>query len=938
MLVSPEQEYPAEGPVRPDRGERPFTGRGAYVRKFVDVLERQDPQKSRVLVYHGMGGIGKSRLAKELGRVLDGESELEETGVLDDLRHHSWFCWAKMDFEESNHRKPAQGLYYLRTRLLEKYGFRFPTFDIAFAEYWSKAYPATPLPKPDPSVLEEHGDLIVEISNLLEEVPAAGIMARLPKRLGELNREAKRWYRKRNEEALQGVPSLQPHEIEMRLPGFWTLDFNREIQQDQWSAVFSLDTYEALREDRRSEHQWHRDDQWIREWVAGLEDATVLVTGRHQLRWPEVREGWEPILEQHEMEELSPQDSRRLLERSGIEEDAIREHIVEATSGIPYDLELAIDFYEEIKRRDEEPKPEDFGETPGELSESFFRYLGDNEMAMLELLGVPRSFDEDLVWTLTDEFDPGFPAGQFNRLKRFAFVNRIGGDSQGQNTFSLHDRARDALREHAEFYQDPEEVHEFLFDYYREELEDLEPREVGPRHEQSLQEAFYNGHHFLGVEEFVEWFLEREQIFNQAARWQMLVVLYERLLSLQRTALEKDNSQTATTLNNLAGIYREQGDFGEAEQAYTRALNVRESVLGGEHPKVAETLNNLGLLYQRQGKYQTAEQVYTRALKIEESTFDEEQPQLAETLNNLGLLYWRQGKHKEAEPHYIRALEIRKSTLGEEHFLVAETLHNLGLLYQRQGKYERAESKYAQTLEIEESILGKEHPRVATTLNNFGLLCQRLGKYEEAESKYTRALEIRKSTLGEEHPRVSTTLHNLGLLYQKQGKYEKAESKYTRSMEVKEFNFGEKHRRSAPTLNSLARLYRGQGKYELAELYFERALEIRKSNLRENHPRIAETLNDRAVLYRKQERYKESESLFEQALKIRKSSFRKDHPRIAEIKKELALLYNEQKEREEAVELLKQALEIAQKELGQLHPETQEIAASLKTVRGVEGE
>jgi len=37
---------------------------------------------------------------------------------------------------------------------------------------------------------------------------------------------------------------------------------------------------------------------------------------------------------------------------------------------------------------------------------------------------------------------------------------------------------------------------------------------------------------------------------------------------------------TATSLNNLAGLYRQKGDFAKAEPLFQRALKIREKALG----------------------------------------------------------------------------------------------------------------------------------------------------------------------------------------------------------------------------------------------------------------------------------------------------------------------------------------------------------------------
>ena len=79
---------------------------------------------------------------------------------------------------------------------------------------------------------------------------------------------------------------------------------------------------------------------------------------------------------------------------------------------------------------------------------------------------------------------------------------------------------------------------------------------------------------------------------------------------------DPQDPRLATSLNNLASLYREQGKFPEAEPLHQRALAIREKALGPEHPDVGQSLNNLALLYHNQGKYAEAEPLYQRALAI----------------------------------------------------------------------------------------------------------------------------------------------------------------------------------------------------------------------------------------------------------------------------------------------------------------------------------
>ena len=74
----------------------------------------------------------------------------------------------------------------------------------------------------------------------------------------------------------------------------------------------------------------------------------------------------------------------------------------------------------------------------------------------------------------------------------------------------------------------------------------------------------------------------------------------------------------AQSLNNLAALYRVQGNYSKAEPLYLRSLAISEKVLGKEHPDVATSLNNLALLYWGKGDIARASDFLTRGLAVEE--------------------------------------------------------------------------------------------------------------------------------------------------------------------------------------------------------------------------------------------------------------------------------------------------------------------------------
>lgn len=169
-------------------------------------------------------------------------------------------------------------------------------------------------------------------------------------------------------------------------------------------------------------------------------------------------------------------------------------------------------------------------------------------------------------------------------------------------------------------------------------------------------------------------------LLEEMGRFDEAEPMYRRALQIDEKALGEDHPSVARDLNNLAELLRETGRLKEAEPIYRRALEIAEKSFGAEHPKVAICLNNLALLLKETGHKKEAEPMYRRALEIGEETLGPDHPKVAIRLNNLALLLEETGRKKEAEPMYRRALAILEKSFGPEHPTTQTVRENLELL------------------------------------------------------------------------------------------------------------------------------------------------------------------------------------------------------------------------------------------------------------------
>jgi len=193
-------------------------------------------------------------------------------------------------------------------------------------------------------------------------------------------------------------------------------------------------------------------------------------------------------------------------------------------------------------------------------------------------------------------------------------------------------------------------------------------------------------------------------------------LLYLRSLPIVEKAAGKESSLFAENLRYLANIYREKGDYNQAEALYLRSLAIKEKLMGKEHPDVAYVLKDLVILYKLQNNYTKAESLLLRSLAIQDDVH---------ALNYLGLIYNLQGSYKKAESVLLRSLAIQEKELDrDEGFggVNAITLNHLGVVYHSQGNYAKAESVVLRSLAISEKGHDYELTEKRTSLDNLATL------------------------------------------------------------------------------------------------------------------------------------------------------------------------------------------------------------------------
>jgi tetratricopeptide (TPR) repeat protein len=201
------------------------------------------------------------------------------------------------------------------------------------------------------------------------------------------------------------------------------------------------------------------------------------------------------------------------------------------------------------------------------------------------------------------------------------------------------------------------------------------------------------------------------------------------------------SSETEELTKTVVKLYAA-GQYRNAIPLAERALEIQEKALGPDHPDVATALNNLASLYRYDGQLALAESHYRRALDIDERALGPDHAQVARDLSNLASLYDSESRFADAEPLYKWALASDEKALGPDDLAVAADLTNLASLYESEQRYADALPLRERALAIREKAHGPDDPDLVNTLNNLGSLYETTNRPAEAEASYTRASAI----------------------------------------------------------------------------------------------------------------------------------------------------------------------------------------------------
>ena len=513
-----------------------FTDRDGQQQTVADHLNAASGAVLPLLVFYGVGGVGKSLLGDRIRQMARRESE-------EFFRTSKALPYIRLDFDarlpESAlwQRDPAE-VYAAIRRLFD---VPCPRFDIAFSVLRHKSGVApAPAHRQTGNVQLAYDGTLTGLELVLSGIPFASFVAkRVIERASPALEQSKAfaYWRDKADPDLAVLLPQEPKAIRESLAARLGEDLDENLPEREGDhgcrAIVVLDTWEAVTDGDRCRQSDLSPQHWLEALYDSVDSVLFVVLGRNRLPWDERNpQRWtETYLEQHYVGGLSREDADKFLSLAGVVEKSVRSIVLgqcahrERDGAEPgyYPLRLALSA--DIVRRlraDRQPLTAETiqlgnGEI-ADLTDRFLRLLPADEARWIESLAVTLRFDRDAAERAYSPTPGQKSAALWEKLTDLSFVIE---DRAEAGWWFLHAQVRDVLQqkmkadearrteEHTRWHgiyaarvQTPTDTNAFLAWYHRWHLEpeaawsewaalaqDARKARGGPDHDMALHQT-----------------------------------------------------------------------------------------------------------------------------------------------------------------------------------------------------------------------------------------------------------------------------------------------------------------------------------------------------------------------------------------------------------------------------------------------------------------
>jgi tetratricopeptide (TPR) repeat protein len=967
-------EVPKADDFFTDRDEPREVFASFFERLYKSKVRGDSGQKSPLLNFYGVGGVGKSSLLKE--------AQAEFHTKYCDQTDYSQVLLVSLNLAGLQLGKdiPSYELFWkLRNELLHD-NLRTTLFDSIYLRIWHADHPGQKMELPK-TKSQDWADIGLENA---AEFMGGTMVLKVARVLWGKTTARKTFNRVQRILNGKSPEECDRRELEKGLPLFLAADILHAFESNPLLRVaLCIDEYEQIQEPKTREMS---AESCLLELLGevltkpAIQDRfAVVVMGREKLRWDRVyNAAWQPLIESHILSGLSEQDARTFLIDKiapwlvANKQQATAQALIDHQDGIlklmnsgPEKsrdgcLPLHLDLIVSVACKEAEKftpallvNPEGQRERIEERFLKYWKRSDEPRLEALQILAFAPAFDRSLFdyllsckviinyrigdfakvlggeGELTDSFvrqHPSWPGYYvFHGLMKVSLVNSNLNTSFG--TSGVTERLQKLLQ----FYIDGAQFNTLA------EASELHQRMVTLGFDVIRSDA---SKRLLSVEEIYDHVCRLINSFDSESfqTHNLLLPVWEWLVNYLIVMVGAEHNCSQAAIEKFAWATRDTGNYVSARKLQEQLLEIRQIKLGKDHQQTIKTMEDLASTLACLNEQSGAKELYEKVLGTRKRMIGNEHPETIEVMARLaGILHFL-GDHSAETVLKEQIVDIYQRIHGPNHSVTLFAMNSLALTLYILGETKRAEELTNLVIETCESGQNPEQPETLAVLEAVAGNLEFYGDYVRAKGIYERCLASCQRSLGLNHPETIGAMlslaHILDLLNDESGAIAIKEQ----IVGVYRGTYGPEHHATLSSIQDLALTLEFAGHSARAKDLYAKVLDAHQRTLGPDDQETLLTTSFFAYFLRKNDDQVGAKVLFEQLVDAYKRTLGSNHPNTISAMEDLASTLNALNDYGEANGLYEQVVTARKNTLGQDHPDTLRAIAQVARQLGMMGD
>lgn len=259
---------------------------------------------------------------------------------------------------------------------------------------------------------------------------------------------------------------------------------------------------------------------------------------------------------------------------------------------------------------------------------------------------------------------------------------------------------------------------------------------------------------------------------------------FTKSLALYEKYFPNHSIEIAWTTARLANLYREKDQYEKSIYLYEKSLPVIESTYGKHHPKVAWVYTNLGDVHRKMAHYTEARNFFQKSIEIYKSLPTQNSFRIAWVSGYLASLEADLGYQKEAKKLFEEITQAYLKLFSQDYEKIAWIYVHIGMMNERLGNLSKAQDFINKGIGIYKKKFKEGHYHIAWAESHLLPIYHKRNQLKEAELLFQRIRPIFEKKYGKSHFKFAHLINKMAKIYLSLGNIDAGEELLTQSTAI----------------------------------------------------------------------------------------------------------------------------------------------------------